>query len=67
MQEYLIVFSQSLLEFRLPELESIKTLLGVEIELPDINEINLKTPCLVVKLLDDDSALKLCSRCMLIK
>lgn len=64
MKQYIIVFAHSFPSFRVPELESLADLFGVEVDLSDHNE---KSPFLIVNLESDEHAQKLIKRSILVK
>ncbi|KAJ7593860.1 RNA methylase [Mycena floridula] len=68
MPKYLFVFAQAHSEFRLPELQSIAELHGFSIALPETADDRDPTrPFMVARLNDDQHALLLAKRCILIK
>lgn len=64
---YLIVFSQSLLDFRLAELDSVVNVLNLDISRPSDKDVDLNSACLVVEIGSEEDARALAGRCVLIK
>jgi tRNA (guanine10-N2)-methyltransferase len=64
MQKYLVSFAQTHSEFRLPELQSIAELYGINYELEN-NDV--EKPLMVILLESEEHARLLARRCILIK
>lgn len=62
---YLIAFAQSHCDFRLPELQSISELHDFKIHLP--KDPDTSRPFMVVELEEEEHALILAKRCILVK
>ncbi|KAJ3549722.1 hypothetical protein NM688_g5150 [Phlebia brevispora] len=66
--EYLFVFAQAHEEFRIPELCSVAELYGIHVTFPEEPELlDVSRPFMVLGLKSEQDAIKLASRCILIK
>ncbi|XP_033126865.1 tRNA (guanine(10)-N2)-methyltransferase homolog [Anneissia japonica] len=65
MREYMFLFAQDHVEFRVPELQSLVAIHGIKMEL--VENYDNKSPFLVVRLPSDESALLIMGRCILTK
>lgn len=65
--KFLLVFSQSLLDFRLAELDSVVEVLNLDLSRPSDENVDLNSACLVVDIGSEDGARALAGRCVLIK
>lgn len=63
--QYLFVFAQAHDEFRIPELLSVSELYGFDVHLPE--KPDATRPFMVIGLDEEEHALKLARRCILIK
>ncbi|OBA17040.1 tRNA guanosine-2'-O-methyltransferase [Metschnikowia bicuspidata var. bicuspidata NRRL YB-4993] len=64
MKQYIISFANSFPSFRIPELESLSEMFGVEVDLSNHNE---KSPFMIVNLKSDEDAQNLIKRSILAK
>ena len=65
--KYLLVFSQSLFDFRLAELDSVVKVLNINLSRPKDEYVDLNSACLVVEIASEAEAKALAGRCVLIK
>lgn len=66
--DYLFVFAQAHDQYRIPELQSVAELYGINISFPeDVQNIDISRPFMVLGLESEEDARRLARRCILIK